>query len=147
MGYRWFDTKNKPVMYPFGFGLGYSQIEYTDFSLVTETANQKSYKDGDRIMFTITLKNNGKYDQFDVPQVYVHRVDSKVEWPYKELKTFGKYKVPAGQSLNEGLIIPVEDLKYWDEEKHDWVLEPGKIELLLAHDAGNVVAKLEVEIR
>ncbi len=147
VGYRWFDTKNKPVMYPFGFGLGYSQIEYTDFSLVTETANQKSYKDGDRIMFTITLKNNGKYDQFDVPQVYVHRVDSKVEWPYKELKTFGKYKVPAGQSLNEGLIIPVEDLKYWDEEKHDWVLEPGKIELLLAHDAGNVVAKLEVEIR
>lgn len=147
VGYRWFDTKNKPVMYPFGFGLGYSQIEYTDFSLVTETANQKSYKDGDRIMFTITLKNNGKYDQFDVPQVYVHRVDSKVEWPYKELKAFGKYKVLAGQSLNEGLIIPVEDLKYWDEEKHDWVLEPGKIELLLAHDAGNVVAKLEVEIR
>ena len=147
VGYRWFDTKNKPVMYPFGFGLGYSQIEYTDFSLVTETPNQDSYKDGDRIMFTITLKNNGKYDQFDVPQVYVHRVDSKVEWPYKELKAFGKYKVPAGQSLNEGLIIPVEDLKYWDEEKHDWVLEPGKIELLLAHDAGNVVAKLEVEIR
>ena len=147
VGYRWFDTKQKPVMYPFGYGLGYSQIEYTDFSLVTETANQDSYKDGDRIMFTITLKNNGKYDQFDVPQVYVHRVDSKVEWPYKELKAFGKYKVPAGQSLNEGLIIPVEDLKYWDEEKHDWVLEPGKIELLLAHDAGNVVAKLEVEIR
>jgi beta-glucosidase len=147
VGYRWFDTKQKPVMYPFGFGLGYSQIEYTDFSLVTETPNQDFYKDGDRIMFTITLKNNGKYDQFDVPQVYVHRVDSKVEWPYKELKAFGKYKVPAGQSLNEGLIIPVEDLKYWDEEKHDWVLEPGKIELLLAHDAGNVVAKLEVEIR
>ena len=147
VGYRWFDTKQKPVMYPFGYGLGYSQIEYTDFSLVTETANQDSYKDGDRIMFTITLKNNGKYDQFDVPQVYVHRVDSKVEWPYKELKAFGKYKVPAGQSLNEGLIIPVEDLKYWDEEKHDWVLEPGKIELLLAHDAGNVVAKIEVEIR
>ena len=147
VGYRWFDTKQKPVMYPFGYGLGYSDIEYTDFSLVTETPNHESYKDGDRIMFTITLKNNGKYDQFDVPQVYVHRVDSKVEWPYKELKAFGKYKVPAGQSLNEGLIIPVEDLKYWDEEKHDWVLEPGKIELLLAHDAGNVVAKLEVEIR
>ena len=147
VGYRWFDTKQKPVMYPFGYGLGYSDIEYTDFSLVTETPNQESYKDGDRIMFTITLKNNGKYDQFDVPQVYVHRVDSKVEWPYKELKAFGKYKVPAGQSLNGGLIIPVEDLKYWDENKHDWVLEPGKIELLLAHDAGNVVAKLECNIK
>ena len=147
VGYRWFDTKQKPVMYPFGYGLGYSEVEYTDFSLVTETPELKPYKDGDNIMFSITLKNNGKYDQLDVPQVYVHRVDSKVEWPYKELKAFGKYNVPAGQSLNEGLIIPVEDIKYWDEAKHDWVLEPGKIELLLAHDAGNVVAKLEVEIR
>ena len=147
VGYRWFDTKQKPVMYPFGYGLGYSEVEYTDFSLVTETPEQKAYKDGDNIMFSITLKNNGKFDQLDVPQVYVHRVDSKVEWPYKELKAFGKYNVPAGLSLNEGLIIPVEDLKYWDEAKHDWVLEPGKIELLLAHDAGNVVAKLEVEIK
>jgi len=147
VGYRWFDTKNKPVMYPFGYGLGYSDIEYTDFSLVTETPEQKAYKDGDKIMFSITLKNNGKFDQLDVPQVYVHRVDSKVEWPYKELKAFGKYNVPAGQSVNEGLIIPVEDLKYWDEEKHDWVLEPGKIELLLAHNAGNVVLKTECTIK
>ena len=147
VGYRWFDTKNKPVMYPFGYGLGYSEIEYTDFSLVTETPEQKAYKDGDKIMFSITLKNNGKFDQLDVPQVYVHRVDSKVEWPYKELKAFGKYNVPAGQSVNEGLIIPVEDLKYWDEEKHDWVLEPGKIELLLAHNAGNVVLKTECTIK
>lgn len=147
VGYRWFDTKEKPVMYPFGYGLGYSEMEYTDFSLVTETPEQKPYKDGDNIMFSITLKNNGKYDQLDVPQVYVHRVDSKIEWPYKELKAFGKYNVPAGLSVNEGLIIPVEDLKYWDEAKHDWVLEPGKIELLLAHDAGNVVAKLEVELK
>ncbi len=147
VGYRWFDTKQKPVMYPFGYGLGYSEIEYTDFSLVTETPDQKAYKDGDKIMFNITLKNNGKYDQYDVPQVYVHRVDSKVEWPYKELKAFGKFKVPAGLSLNEGLIIPVEDLKYWDESKHDWVLEPGKIELLLARNAGEIIAKLELEIR
>ena len=44
-------------------------------------------------------------------------------------------------------MIPVEDLKYWDEAKHNWVLEPGKIELLLAHDAGNIVAKLELELR
>ena len=147
VGYRWFDTKNKPVMYPFGYGLGYSEIEYTDFSLVTETPEQKAYKDGDNIMFSITLKNNGKYDQYDVPQVYVHRVDSKVEWPYKELKAFGKYNVPAGLSINEGLIIPVEDLKYWDEAKHDWVLEPGKIELLLARNAGDIVAKVECVIK
>ena len=147
VGYRWFDTKDKPVMYPFGYGLGYSDIEYTDFSLVTETPELKPYKDGDKIMFSVSLKNNGKHDQLEVPQVYVHRVDSKVEWPYKELKAFGKFNVPAGLSVNEGMIIPVESLKYWDESKHDWVLEPGKIELLLCRNAGEIVAKIECEIK
>ena len=75
------------------------------------------------------------------------KVDSKVDWPYKELKAFKKIKVNAGTSAIVTLDIPVESLKYWDEEKHDWVLEPGKIELLLAHNAGNVVLKTECTIK
>ena len=142
VGYRWFDTKNKPVMYPFGYGLGYSEIEYAGYAV-----NQSDYKDGDVITVSFTAKNTGKYDQLDVPQLYVHRVDSKVEWPYKELKAFKKIKVNAGESVIVTLDIPVESLKYWDEDKHDWVLEPGNIELLLAHDAGNVAAKVECTIK
>ena len=154
VGYRWFDTKNKPVMYPFGYGLGYSEIEYYDFSLAYEhtdyaaiNSGKTEYKDGEVITVAFTMMNKGKYIQYDVPQVYVHRVDSKVEWPYKELKGFNKWQVLPGKTYPALISIPVESLKYWDEAKHDWVLEPGKIELLLAHDAGNVVAKLEVEIK
>ena len=142
VGYRWFDTKNKPVMYPFGYGLGYSEIEYSGYAV-----NQSDYKDGDVITVSLVAKNTGKYDQLDVPQLYVHRVDSKVEWPYKELKAFKKNKVNAGESIIVTLDIPVESLKYWDEDKHDWVLEPGNIELLLAHDAGNVVAKVACSVK
>lgn len=142
VGYRWFDTKNKPVMYPFGYGLGYSEIEYSGYAV-----NQSEYRDGDMITVSFAARNTGKYDQLDVPQVYVHRVDSKVEWPYKELKAFKKIKVNAGVSAIVTLDIPVESLKYWDEAKHDWVLEPGKIELLLAHDAGDVVAKVSCAVK
>lgn len=142
VGYRWFDTKNKPVMYPFGYGLGYSEIEYSGYAV-----NQSEYRDGDMITVSFAARNTGKYDQLDVPQVYVHRVDSKVEWPYKELKAFKKIKVNAGGSAIVTLDIPVESLKYWDEAKHDWVLEPGKIELLLAHDAGDVVAKVSCAVK
>ncbi len=142
VGYRWFDTKQKPVMYPFGYGLGYSEIEYSGYA-----SNQSEYRDGDMITVSFAAKNTGKYDQLDVPQLYVHRVDSKVEWPYKELKAFKKIKVNAGGSAIVTLDIPVESLKYWNEDKHDWVLEPGKIELLLARNAGEIVGKLEVEIR
>ena len=142
VGYRWFDTKQKPVMYPFGYGLGYSKVEYSGFAV-----SKSQFSDGEVISVSFTAGNSGKYDQLDVPQLYVHRVDSKVEWPYKELKAFRKIKVNAGASAFVTLDIPVESLKYWDEARHDWVLEPGKIELLLAHDAGNVAAKLEVAIR
>ena len=142
VGYRWFDTKNKPVMYPFGYGLGYSEIEYSDFKVL-----DSQYRDGQDIQVQFTVKNVGKYNQYDVPQVYVHRVDAKVEWPYKELKAFEKLYLVPGMSVTTVQEIPVSWLKYWDEAKHDWVLEPGKIELLLAHDAGHVVAKAEVTIK
>ena len=142
VGYRWFDTKNKPVMYPFGYGLGYSEIEYSGFKVLNS-----EYRDGDDIQVEFTIKNLGKYNQYDVPQIYVHRVDSKVEWPNKELKAFQKLELVPGMSVTLTMDIPVSYLKYWDEDKHDWVLEPGKIELLLAHDAGNIAAKAECSVK
>ena len=142
VGYRWFDTKQKPVMYPFGYGLGYSEMVYSDF-----TAAKSEYRDGETITVSFSMKNNGKYAQDDVPQVYVRRLNSKVEWPDKELKAFHKFQFAPGMSATCNLEIPVELLKYWDEDKHDWVLEPGDIELLLAHDAGNVVAKTTCTIK
>ena len=144
VGYRWFDTKNKPVMYPFGYGLGYSKVDYYGFGLGD---GKTEYKDGETIYVGFTMRNTGKYVQYEVPQIYVHRVDSKVEWPYKELKGFRKLIVNPGRELPTLISIPVESLKYWDEAKHDWVLEPGKIELLLAHDAGDIVARLECTLK
>ena len=144
VGYRWFDTKNKPVMYPFGYGLGYSKVDYYGFGLGD---GKTEYKDSETIYVGFTMRNTGKYVQYEVPQIYVHRVDSKVEWPYKELKGFRKLIVNPGRELPTLISIPVESLKYWDEAKHDWVLEPGKIELLLAHDAGDIVARLECTLK
>ena len=144
VGYRWFDTKNKPVMYPFGYGLGYSKVDYYGFGI---EEGKTVYKDGERIYVGFIMKNNGKYSQYEVPQIYVHRVDSKIEWPYKELKGFKKLMVNAGKELPALISIPVESLKYWDEAKHDWVLEPGKIELLLCRNAGDIIDKLVIELR
>ena len=144
VGYRWFDTKEKPVMYPFGYGLGYSEIEYSDFGLANETS---VFKDGDVIFVHLKISNTGKYNQYDVPQIYVHRVDSKIEWPYKELKAFDKFYLVPGMSVELDMGIPVESLKYWDESKHDWVLEPGKIEVMVAHNAGEIVARIGAEIK
>lgn len=137
VGYRWFDTKNKPVMYPFGYGLGYSELEYSNLGGIESQDTEK----GKVIVYKVRITNKGKYDQYEVPQLYVHRVDPKVEWPYKELKSFCKVLVPAGQTVEASLPISIESLKYWDEEAHDWRLDATEFEILLCRDAGNVVNK------
>ena len=137
VGYRWFDTKEKPVMYPFGYGLGYSELEYSNLRGIEFLDTEK----GRVVVSKVRITNKGKYDQYDVPQLYVHRVDPKVEWPYKELKSYCKVLVPAGETVEASLPISIESLKYWDEEAHDWRLDATEFEILLCRDAGNVVYK------
>jgi len=143
VGYRWFDTKEKPVMYPFGYGLGYSEMEYSNLGGIKFLETEK----GKVLEIKVRITNKGKYDQYDVPQLYVHRIDPKVEWPYKELKAFTKVLVPAGQTVEAAMLLPVESLKYWDEEAHDWKMDATEFDFLLCRDAGNVVNKAVVTLK
>lgn len=141
VGYRWFDTKEKPVRYPFGYGLSYTTFEYSDIAV-----NKEKFSAKDNIEVTFTLTNSGSADADEIAQLYVHRIDATVEWPYKELKAFQRVSLKAGESESVTLSIPVEQLKYWNEEIHDWSLENGQIELLLGANAGDIRLNRIVEI-
>ena len=90
------------------------------------------------VTVSFKLSNTGSMDADEVAQLYVHRVDSKVEWPEKELKAFKRVTVPAGQTVQVELEIPVEELRYWDENTNAWTLEHGKIELRLGAAADDI---------
>lgn len=122
VGYRWFDTKNVPVMYAFGHGLSYVDFEYSNIKV-------KAKKD--EIDVTFNLANNGTMDADEVAQLYVRRIDAKVEWPYKELKAFDRVALKAGETRKVSLTFPIDELRYWDEDKNDWSLERGTIEILV----------------
>lgn len=141
VGYRWFDTKEKPVMYPFGYGLSYTTFLYDALS-----TDKDRYSEKDNIGISFTLTNEGDFDADEVVQLYVHRIDATVEWPYKELKAFQRVSLAAGESKAVTLSVPVEQLKYWDEENHDWSLEHGQIEILLGANAGDIRLTKTVEI-
>lgn len=134
VGYRWFTTKHMPVMYPFGYGLSYAGFSYSNLQL-----GKSSYSDGESISVTFTVRNTGSIDADDVPQLYVHRVDASVEWPERELKAFKRVTVKGGESVQVTLDIPVEQLKYWNEDAHDWTLEAGQIEIQLCSNSSTVV--------
>ena len=137
VGYRWFDTKDVPVMYAFGHGLSYVDFEYGPLS-----CRQKK----DRIQVSFDLKNLGAMEADEVAQLYVRRIDSKVERPLKELEAFDRISLKAGETKKVTLEFPVSELAHWDMETNGWVLEPGKIEILVGSASDDIRQKLETEI-
>jgi beta-glucosidase len=142
VGYRWYDTKNIPVLYPFGHGLTYTKFQYA--SIKTDRSN---YGSKDIIELTFDLTNTGKVAACEVPQVYVHRINPSVEWPYKELKGFSRINLDPGTTGKVVIKIPVSSLQYWNESKHAWDDDPCDIELLVGASAGDIRLKKEVKIK
>ena len=137
VGYRWFDTKNVKPMYAFGHGLSYVEFEYEDLkAVVGKDAVQVSFK----------LENEGSMPADEVVQLYVHRIDSKVEWPAKELKAFQRVSLRAGETKVVNLEIPLKELRYWNEATNAWDLEHGKLQLLLGSASDDIRETAEVTI-
>lgn len=142
VGYRWFDTKNKPVMYPFGYGLSYTEFTYADLN-----TTQESYGADETISLSFNLSNTGEMAAEEVVQVYVHRINPSVEWPLKELKAFSRVSLDPGKSKMVTLEIPVEDLQYWNEENHAWDNDLCDIELLVGASSGDIRLKKQITLK
>lgn len=142
VGYRWFDTKNIPVMYPFGHGLTYARFEYSKLK-----SDKKTYGVNDVISITFKLKNTGKMQADEVVQAYVHRIDPSVEWPQKELKAFDSVTLAPGESKTVSLSIPAQSLMYWNETKQAWDNDPCKMEILVGASATDIRIKREISLR
>lgn len=137
VGYRWYDTKDVPVMYAFGHGLSYVEFEYGPL-----TCKQKK----DKIQVSFALKNLGDMEADEVAQLYVKRLDSKVERAEKELEAFERVALKAGETKNVTLEFPLSELAHWDNETNGWVLEPGKIEILVGSASNDIRQSIHTEI-
>jgi beta-glucosidase len=117
VGYRFFDTFNRPVAFPFGFGLSYTTFEYSK-----ATVSQK----GEQIEVTVTIKNTGSRAGKEVAQVYVTAPKGQLEKPAKELKSFGKTReLQPGESQVLKMALQRRDLASFDESQSAWVVDAG----------------------
>jgi len=137
VGYRWFDTKEVPVMYAFGHGLSYVDFSYSEMKV-------SSKKGGLVVKFNVT--NDGDMDADEVVQLYIHRKETTVEWPYKELKAFKRVSLKAHETIPVTLEIPVKDLQHWSVEKNAWDLEHCAVDLLLGSGSDDIRVKAETKI-
>ena len=140
VGYRYFDSFDVPVSYPFGFGLSYTTFEYSD-----ATINQKN----DIYDITVTVKNTGKLEGKEVVELYISAPDNKAaNKPAKELKAFAKTKqLKPGESETLTLSVTAADLASFDEAASAWVVAEGEYQFLVAASAQDIKATLSAPVK
>ena len=140
VGYRYFDSFEVPVSYPFGFGLSYTTFDYSD-AKVAEKA--------DAYEVTVTVKNTGEREGKEVVELFVAAPDSKAaNKPAKELKAFAKTKaLKPGESETLTLSVKAADLASFDEAASAWVVAEGEYQFLVAASAQDIKATLPAQVK
>ena len=137
VGYRWFESKQIPVMYPFGHGLSYVDFAYGPVSCKT---SRKA------ITLSLEVENLGDMAADEVVQVYVRRPESSIERPYKELKAFERVSLGAGEKKQVSIEIPIKELRHWDIEAEDWAIEAGPVEIFIGSSSADIRQEVSTEI-
>jgi beta-glucosidase len=136
--YRYF---TKPLEYPFGFGLSYTHFDYAWRKEPFDLKNEK-----DSISFEVKISNNGNFDGYDVPEVYIKYPDLP-RMPVEELKGFQKVFIQKGKSKIVKFSIPASELKKWDLKEGKWKLYPGKYKVCIGKNADEMILKKTIEIK
>jgi beta-glucosidase len=132
VGYRYYDTADVPVLYPFGFGMSYTTFEYSDIEVTEKGA-----------AFTIT--NTGSRDGAEVAQLYVALPGAKVFRPKKELKGFTKVFLKAGESKKVEIAFDDKTFRYWNVKTDKWEVEDGEYDILVGTNSSDI--KLSAKLK
>jgi len=130
VGYRFFDTNDKKVAYPFGFGLSYTTFEYSKPSA--------KFSNG-KVELSVTVKNTGKVAGKEVVQVYAVAPKGSMDKPSHELKAFAKTKLlKAGETQTLKMTVEQRDLASFDEKANQWVTDAGNYKFQFAASSRDI---------
>lgn len=142
VGYRWYESRNVPVLFPFGHGLSYTEFEYGEAKL-----SASALAEGRTLEVSVPVKNVGKMAGAEVVQLYVSDPECSVDRPVKELKGFGKLYLEPGETGVLKFTLGTDDLAFFDAGKHEWVAEPGVYRVLVGASSADIRAEAEFELR
>lgn len=137
MGYRYYDTYGVPVLFPFGYGLSYSEFQYKNLKLDLY---------GNMLELSYEIENISDVDGKEVSQVYVRAIGSYVYRPYKELKGFDKTFIKAGQTEKITVKLNNRAFEYWSVATDKWEVEDGVYEIIVGASCSDekLTAKIKI---
>ena len=132
VGYRWYDAKKIEPLFPFGFGLSYTQFKYSNLNLA---------KGGDSknpVTVELQLANTGEVAGAEVVQVYVEPVNPSVTRPLKELKGFAKIFLKPGEKQTVSIPLNQSSFAYYSPDQKGWVAEKGQYRILVGSSSRDI---------
>ncbi len=125
IGYRYYDTVNKAVRYPFGYGLSYTAFSYDDLKIT---------RDG--VSFELT--NTGSYDGAEVCQLYIGKKNQKIFAPARQLKGFAKVFLKAGETKRVSISFDDKSFRYYNTKTSSWEIEGGSYEIYVGASVADI---------
>ena len=138
VGYRYYETYQKPVLFPFGYGLSYASFEYS---------NMEVKEDGADYLVSLDIENTSSVDGKEVVQLYVKELVKEVYRPVYELKEFTKVSLKAHEKKTVTLRLSKKAFSYYSVAYDCWRYRPGMFEIMIGKDSHNMVLKKRVEVR
>jgi beta-glucosidase len=133
IGYRYYDAKEMPVLFPFGYGESYTTFKYSS-PKVSATA----FKDVDGLTVSVNVTNAGKMAGKEIVQIYVHDHKSRLVRPPKELKGFAKVELQPGETKTVVVQLDFRAFAYYHPSYKQWITEDGEFDILIGASAADI---------
>ena len=141
VGYRWYDQKEMPVLFPFGYGLSYTRFAYQNLRL-----SHTAIRDTDALTVQVDVTNTGARYGKEVVQLYVADRESTVIRPVRELKGFEKVALAPGETKTVAFTLDSRAFAYWNEALHDWHVETGAFGIQIGRSSRDIALEADVTV-
>ena len=141
VGYRYYDAKEMPVRYPFGYGLSYTTFEYKDLQLSAD-----KIKDTDKLKVRLKVKNTGNRAGKEIVQLYVADKTGAASRPVKELRNFVKVELQPQEEKTVEMELDKRSFAWYNTDIHDWYAASGEYEILAAASSRDIRLKKTVYV-
>ncbi|HOU40133.1 MAG TPA: glycoside hydrolase family 3 C-terminal domain-containing protein, partial [Promineifilum sp.] len=147
IGYRYYDTKQMPVQFPFGYGLSYTTFAYDHVRVSAGNGVPTvHFRDVDGVTVSVDVTNTGAVAGKEVVQVYVHDRAARLIRPAKELKGFAKVALEPGETRTVNIPLDFRAFAYYDPAYHQWITEDGEFDILVGASSADIRGQATVTL-